>query len=551
MKLEITDIIHSTCKTQYDLDVEANITRPENRFGDFSTNVAMKLAPELHRSPMDIANELASHLNNLNKFSKVEAVIPGFINITLKDADIAAVLSQELTWQKINSNKQILVEYGDPNAFKEMHLGHVYSSIIGDVICSLLKSSGANVKSLIYQSDVGLNIAKGIYGMGEYVNWDISLLETAAEEKSIGYFYAEGEKAYNTDPAATDRIKMINNSVYLKDDNLINSIYEFGKNMSFDKFDQIFNIINVHFDKRYAESQSAATGKKLVEENIGKVFEKSEGAIIYRGEQDGLHTAVFINSQGLPTYQAKDLGLTQLKSNDFPDADKSIIITANEQVDYFRVVLAALAKLNPDLAKRTVHLSHGFLTLTSGKMSSRTGDVYTGSELINSVKQAVEDQYPESKVKNEIFMAAIRYTFIRQRIGNDIVFNPKESVAIEGNSGPYIQYAHARAKNILVKLADSKLSSITKNTNLENDERDLISLMSQFSEVVEQSIVEFMPHYICTYLYQLAQEFNSFYEKNRVVGDPREALRAEIVKSYVEILRTGLELLHIPAPDYM
>ncbi|HEY5268132.1 MAG TPA: arginine--tRNA ligase [Candidatus Saccharimonadales bacterium] len=551
MRSEIIEIIKSACKKQFDLDVEVIINRPEKQFGDFSSNVAMQLAVKLKRSPLDIANDLTNYLNSLKRFNRVNAIAPGFINITLKDEDLLVILDKDLTWKKTNSKKQILVEYGDPNAFKEMHLGHIYSSIVGNVICSLLESSGAEVKSLIYQSDVGLNIAKGIYGIGEYINWDLSLLESAINEKSIGYFYAEGEKAYNTNPSATDRIKMINNSVYNQDDDQINRIYEFGKQLSFDRFNQIFNEIGVHFDKQYLESQSGIVGKQLVEKNIGTVFEKSEGAIIYRGEQDGLYTAVFINSQDLPTYQAKDLGLAQLKFEDFPDAQTSIIITANEQVDNFRVVFAALAKINPELAEKTLHLSHGFLTLNTGKMSSRTGDVYTGSELIDSIKQAIEDQYPDSKVKNEIFMAALRYTFIRHRIGSNIVFNPKESVAIEGNSGPYIQYAHARAKNILAKLSDQKLASDFKSYSLQADERDLIALMSQFPEIVEQSIDEYMPHHICTFLFQLAQEFNSFYEKNRVVGDSRQDLRAEIVNCYVKILKSGLNLLHIPAPDYM
>ncbi len=551
MKSEITDIIKALCEKQFGIDIQANIDRPEKQFGDFSTNVAMQLAPRLKKSPLDIAKDLVKELNNLNKFSKVELVAPGFINITLKNADILSILNQELTWPKVHAGKQVLVEYGDPNAFKEMHLGHVYSSIVGDVISSLLKSSGADVKSLIYQGDVGLNIAKGIYGIGEHINWDISLLDTVTKEKSIGYFYAEGERAYQNNPAASERIKLINNSVYTKNDEQINYIYDFGKKMSFDQFDKIFNEIGVSFDKRYVESQSAVIGKNLVEQNIGKVFEKSQGAIIYRGEQDGLYTAVFITSQGLPTYQAKDLGLTQLKSKDFPEADKSIIITANEQDDNFKVVFAALAKIDPELARRTIHISHGFLTLTTGKMSSRTGDVYTGAELINSIKQAIEEQYPDSNVKKDIFMAALRYTFIKQRIGANIVFNPKESVTIEGNSGPYIQYAHARAKNILAKLSNLDSVSLDHDYILDVDERNLVSLMSQFTEVVEQSINEYMPHHICTFLYQLAQEFNSFYERNRVIGDPRQDLRVRIVNRYVRILKTGLDLLHIPAPDYM
>jgi arginyl-tRNA synthetase len=550
MKSEITDIIRSACKTMFSQDVEVNLNRPEIQFGDFSTNIAMQLAQKLHKSPIDIAKELASHLSQTKKFASIEVVKPGFINIRLNDKDILSILGSEISWQKTNLNQQTLVEYGDPNPFKEMHIGHAYSSIIGDVISSLITSSGSSVNRLIYQGDVGLNVAKGIYGIGEYINWDISLLESGTKEKSIGYFYAEGEKAFNSNPAANDRIKMINLSVYSKDDEVINKIYDFGKKLSFEEFNKIFEKLGVHFDKRYLESQTAVIGQKIVEENIGKVFEKSEGAVIYRGEDEGLHTAVFINSQGLPTYQAKDLGLSVLKFRDFPKTDKSIIITANEQTDYFRVLFAALSKINPEEAKKSSHISHGFVNLSTGKMSSRSGDVYTASDLIDSVNQAIQKQYPDSKVKDEIFMAAIRYTFIKQRIGANIVFDPKESVAIEGNSGPYIQYAHARAKNILAKIPKT-VKSIDIHTNLQKDERDLVAFMGQFPEIVETAIVELLPHQICTYLYQLAQEFNSFYEKNRVVGDDRQDLRAEIVSYYAKILKTGLELLHIPAPDYM
>lgn len=550
MKTELTDIIKLACLDEFSVEIEPIINRPESQFGDFSTNIALQLAPKLKKSPLDIAKVLVDYLINLNKYKKVEFIAPGFINITINDSDLLKILKTELNWKKINVGKQIIVEYGDPNAFKEMHLGHVYSSIIGDVICSLLKSSGADVKSLIYQGDVGLNIAKGIYGIGEYINWDTSLLNTAAKEKSIGYFYAEGEKAYNSNSAATERIKQINVNVYEKNDQLINEIYEFGKRMSFQKFDLVFNEIGVHFDNRYLESESSIIGKKVVEDNIGGIFERSEGAVIYRGEDEGLYTAVLLTSQGLPTYQAKDLGLTQLKLKDYPDADQSIIITANEQDDNFKIVFAALAKLNPALASKSVHISHGFLTLNTGKMSSRTGAVYTGVDLIESIRQAVEKQYPDSKVKDQIFMSSLRYTFLKQRIGNDIVFNPTDSVKIEGNSGPYIQYAHARAKNILAKVDNARNENF-KADNLNQDERDLISLISQFTEVVERSILEFMPHHICNYLYSLAQQFNSFYERNRVIGDPRQDLRVDIVKTYVLILKTGLSLLHIPTPDYM
>jgi arginyl-tRNA synthetase len=188
-------------------------------------------------------------------------------------------------------------------------------------------------------------------------------------------------------------------------------------------------------------------------------------------------------------------------------------------------------------------------------MSSRTGDVYTGKQLLAEVKEAIMKQYPDSKVQDEVFLAAIRYTFLRQRLGNDIVFDVKESVSLEGNSGPYIQYAHARARSILDKAdnAGKKIAPELKidQIPLEDPERYLAMKISEFPEIVKNSTNSFMPHYICIYLYELAQEFNKFYENNRVIDDPRMFTRLYLVKIYAEVLQTGLKLLKIPAPLHM
>jgi arginyl-tRNA synthetase len=188
-------------------------------------------------------------------------------------------------------------------------------------------------------------------------------------------------------------------------------------------------------------------------------------------------------------------------------------------------------------------------------MSSRTGDVYTAEKLLDDVEATIAKQYPDSKVKEDVFTASIRYTFLSQRVGTNIVFNTQESVGLEGNSGPYIQYAHARGRSILDKASkmDEKLEKSLRVASIpfEKSERLLAAKISEFSEIVERSIEEFMPHHICNYLYELAQEFNRFYEKNRVIDDPRMFTRLVLVKSYTEVLKSGLNLLGIPAPMHM
>jgi arginyl-tRNA synthetase len=250
----------------------------------------------------------------------------------------------------------------------------------------------------------------------------------------------------------------------------------------------------------------------------------------------------------LPTYDGKDLGLAELKDRDYPQAARSIIITANEQVEYLKVMLAALGQFEPALAAKTSHLSHGFLSLTTGKMSSRTGKVYMAQDLLEAVSEAVRQQYPASPVQREAYLAAVKYTFLKNRIGGDLVFDVQESVSLEGNSGPYLQYAHARARSILKKAGQVPAGDIN---DLQPAERSLARHLSEYPEAVGKAVQELMPHHIATYLYELAQAFNRFYEKNRVVGDEREAVRLQLVAAYAQILQNGLGLLNIPAPGQM
>jgi arginyl-tRNA synthetase len=554
VKKQIESLLQTICKKLYGVDVDVNLVRPDNKFGDYATYVSFDLSPQLHKSPKEIAKQIADEIKS-DLISKSEVAGPGFINVYLSDSALAKAYKSALVWDKINSGKEQLVEFGDPNPFKEMHLGHLYSSVVGDSIASLLESSGSDAKRLSYHGDIGLHVAKWIWAVGQETNWNPEKLINEGNNIDLGAYYVKGAKAFEEDKKAEAQIREINEHIYKRDKAEINEIYELGKEVSFKKFDEIFKRIGVHFDKRYLESQSAEIGLKIVNENVGEVFSKSDGAVIYKGEEKGLHTRVFVNSRGLPTYETKELGLTVLKDKDYPKADLSIIITANEQAEYFKVVLAALSEINPDLAKKTEHITHGFLSLSSGKMSSRTGDVYSAEKLLDDLQAAVKKQYPDTKVKDDIFKSALRYTFLKQKIGNDIVFDTNESVSLEGNSGPYIQYAYARAQSILEKVKslnpDLKGSLKVEDVPLQPAERDLAVKISEYPEVVERTLRELMPHYICTYLYELAQEFNRFYEANRIIGDPRIFTRLELVKTYAKVLENGLQLLNIPTPVHM
>lgn len=541
--------IEQVCKELFGDDTSVVLARTEEKFGDFSTNIALQIASKQNKNPREIAQLVAEHLQSIDGIRQVSVAGPGFINLTLSDKKLWNQVIQ--TSIKSLEGQEILVEFGDPNPFKAMHLGHLYTAIVGDSIASLFEALGADVKRLSYHGDVGMHVAKCLWAVGEHIKWDIQKLNSLdLGDSDISNFYVIGAKAYKEDKANAQAIEAVNTNIYSKDREDVNVIYDLIRTKSFEEFDKIFGKLGIRYDKRYLESQSAETGTEWVKQNMGKVFEESDGAIVYKGEKVGLHTRVFINSRKLPTYEAKDLGLAKLKQQDYPDALQSIIITANEQTEYFKVMLAALNEIEPALASKTTHIAHGFLSLTTGKMSSRMGNVFAATNLIAMVSDTTKSSYPKADLQQtRTDLAALKYTFLKQRIGGDITFDINESVSLDGNSGPYIQYAYARASSILSKV--TTLSDSWTDLVFEPGERTLVCKLSEYTEVIEKATNELMPHYICTYLYELSQAFNRFYEKSRVIGDPRQDLRIKLVDQYANILKSGLALLGIVAPKKM
>lgn len=550
MKSELEAAIAQVCKDLFDVDARPNLTRPDEQFGDYATNIVLQLAGRLNKKPRELAEQLAPELQKKlsDHVSEVSIAGPGFINLRLSDARLLAAMGYRAS--STLKSEEIVLEFGDPNPFKEMHLGHLYTAIVGDTIARLFEAKGAQVHRVSYHGDVGLHVAKAVWGMRTWQtkeNRDVTSIRSEERASFLSTIYAYGASEYEKSQASKDEIQEVNEHIYRADDPEINKLYRLGKEWSFTYFDEIFDELGIHFERRYLESESSQEGLKFVQDSVGRVFEKSDGAVIYRGEKAGLHTRVFVNSRGLPTYEAKDLGLAELKKRDYPTADRSIIITAHEQSEYFKVMLAALREIDAELADKTTHLSHGFLSLTTGKMSSRTGRVYSALSLMRKVEEIAKQAYPDSGMQDEVYKAALKYTFLKNRIGGDIVFDVKESVSLQGNSGPYLQYAHARARSVLAKATLKQQSS----NDLEKGERTLARKITEYPEVVQLAINELMPHHIATYLYELAQTFNTFYEHNRVIDDPREAIRLQLVKQYANTLKDGLELLGIHAPDRM
>lgn len=555
--VEIQKTIEDVCRELYGVDADVVLTRPEEQFGDYATNVALQIAGQIGQNPREVAEAIAvkTRENSVKTVKSIEVAGPGFINVSLTDAALLNELRTDTSG--LSTSKRVLLEYSCPNAFKELHTGHLYQTIVGDALGKILEATGATVFRANFGGDVGLHVAKCLYGIvqtlgGEYPD-RLGEIEADKRPEWISSMYVLGAKAYEEDEAAKTQITDINAQIYTfhdQDDHTNNlaQIYWQCREWSYDYFKAFYEKIDVApFDKYYPESTTTKPGLDLVKQHTGTVFTESDGAVIYAGEDAGLHTRVFITSKGLPTYETKDLGVITTEVHDF-SYDKRILITGNDQTEYMKVVFAALGAIDADLAAKQNHMTNGIVRFGSGqKMSSRLGNVTRAVEVINTVVETVQQENPDSTDPYSTALAAIKYSFLRHRLGGDIAFDIHESVSLEGNSGPYLQYAHARARSILAKTG----VPAEDVTDLTTDERTLVRKLTEYTDVVAKTANGAAPHLLCTYLYELAQTFNRFYEKNRVLGDPREQQRLVLIQRYADILKAGLGLLGIQAPDTM
>ncbi|MBI2285324.1 arginine--tRNA ligase [Candidatus Saccharibacteria bacterium] len=559
---ELKKALKQTVKDLFGVEVEPELTRPEEQFGDYSTNVAMQLGSKLGKPPREIAETLANKIQDSPMVAKTKVADPGFINFFVSDK----ALLDELQRQPIQTydGQTVVVEYSDPNPFKVLHVGHLYTSIVGDAIANLFETAGAKVARVNFGGDVGLHVAKTMWAVLQKLGGEspekLQIIEPGKRSEWLTDCYIEGNNAYEQSADAKSQIVKLNKRIYQITEQQDKSsplaqIYWTARQWSYDYFTKFYEQIGSHFDRFYPESETVEPGLKAVRENIGKVFEKSEGAVVFKGEVHNMHTRVFINSQGLPTYETKDVGLILKKWQDY-HFDRSIIITGNDIYEYMQVVLKAVEQIAPELAQKTTHTTHGLVKPTGGvKMSSRLGNIIRAEDVLAAASEA--NKQANRQENFDVGLGAVKYAFLKNRIGADFIFDPAESVSLQGNSGPYLQYAYVRARSILHKgpraegrgNGDFALSPMPYA--LEPDERSLTRKIGEFAEVVEQATSDLLPSHICTYLYELAQNFNRFYEKNRILGDEREASRLNLVEAYAKVLKDGLQLLNIATPEKM
>ncbi|MBT5262949.1 MAG: arginine--tRNA ligase [Candidatus Magasanikbacteria bacterium] len=543
-------------------------TPPNMVMGDIAL-ACFPFAKQLGKSPVDVAHDVQEKITEMESdvISRVEVSGP-YLNFFIERSFLASYIMEEVLekgedyGKHLQSKKtQILVEYGCPNPLKAFHLGHVKNLITGESVARVLENAGYDVKRVNYQGDVGMHVAKSLWGIYN-VKEEFDALEHKTTKEKIAFLgkaYVSGSKHFEKGEKEKAEIVAYNKRVYTKDPS-IQEVYKEAVAWSLTYFDEVYKEFGTRFDALYFESQMFERGVEIVQKGLKKdVFTKSDGAIIFKGSEYGLHDRVFINSEGFPTYEAKDLALAENHIKDF-SPEKIIHVVGKEQTEYFKVVFKAMEQTLPESVGKEHHIPGGFLQLKGDKkMSSRTGSVITGDTLVQITREEVENVMAESVVSNKsvvvgaVAMAAIKYTTLKSDITKDVAFDIEDAVKIHGESGPYLLYIGARITSILHKSSGGVLADTKLYSTITDEEKRLLLLLGQYPDITKKAAETYDPSHVARYLFDMAQCFNTFYTKCPVLQSEEEQkqFRLSLLRCTYIVLENGLSLLGISLVDEM
>ncbi|MEI6886787.1 MAG: arginine--tRNA ligase [bacterium] len=596
-------------------DQKVELTKPKDKtFGDLTTNISLQISKLVGKNPREVAIDLKAYLEkqNISFLAKIDIAGPGFLNFYLSTINptelIDLIISEGNMFGKAKEKKgRVMVEYGQPNTHKALQIGHMKSGVIGSCIVRLMENSGYEVIKANYFGDIGKHVAKCLFGliieyqkdekdyMKIYSEFDKSKyieiekdLNNKVKDKGIHFVanyinevYAKGS-SLDKDPEskATPVIDLINQDIYEYYNNPksekvnvnISKLYEITRKLSVEHQAQVFKLLGVEFDRQYPESEIFNEGYKLVSKYSNQnpecknpIFILDQGAIIFPGEKYGLKRWVFITGKNIPSYSAKDLGLAFKKFQEYPDLKKSIILTSVEQNDYFKAVIKALELIDTKFEGKLKHMGFGWMLLGNKKTSSRSGKTIKVMDLIEEITIAAKEKITEGKeysneeienISKAVGIGALKFFILSYEFHRDVNYDPEKVLSLTGFSGPYVMYGYVRANSILI---DAKQKGIDFDSSSDNeykpneDEKEVMSLLSDYPGIAFKSAEEFTPHKIAHFLFELTNSFNKFYGGNKVLGEniDETIFRLKLTKATSIVIKNGLNLLGINVIDKM
>ena len=565
MKNPIAKIIQDALK-ELDLDYsEEQIISlievpPTLEMGDYAFP-CFSFAKELKISPKDIALQVREKIGTPQKiFSDIQTAGP-YVNFfidkrIIADKLIPVIISEDENYGKIKQKNPMktMVEFPSPNTNKPLHLGHMRNMAIGDSVSRILEFNGEKVIKANLNNDRGIHICKSMAAYEKYGKNKTPKTEKKKSDHLVGEFYVMFNKKSN-DALEVRSHEMLR--LWESGDKEIKALWEKMNKWALNGFKETYAKFGIEHDVEFFESQIYKKGKDIVEKGLKeKVFEKEkDGAVKINLEKEKLGEKILLRSDGTSVYMTQDLHLAKLKFEKYK-LDKSIYVVGNEQDYHFNVLFTILKKLG--FEKEMHHLSYGMVELPEGKMKSREGNVVDADDLIEKVQDLVKKELEKreklSKTELEkrslvIALASIKYMLLKTDIKKNMMFDPKESISFEGNTGPYLLYSYARASSILNKI--KKIPRKFKVSNFEKKETELLTKLNNFTEVVSKAKENLNPSLIAHYSYELAQIFNEFYHDCPVINSENESFRIKLVQTFRIVLKNALNLLGIETLEKM
>ena len=554
--------------------------------GDF-TIVVFPLVRIAKSKPEEVAETLGNLLvDNVLEIEKFN-VVKGFLNISLTSSFwtnwLSNLSSINSRLPKAESRGELMVEYSSPNTNKPLHLGHIRNNLLGYSVSEILKSAGYKVYKTQIVNDRGIHICKSMIAWEKFGNGETPESSGLKGDKLVGKYYVAFDKAYKaemleltasgkTEEEAKKEAPIIQEAqaMLMKwegGDEKVNQLWETMNAWVYAGFDKTYARLGVDFDKLYYESNTYLYGKDKVTGNIenGIFYKKEDGSVWCDLTNDGLDNKLVIRADGTTVYMTQDIGTALLRLEDFPKIKQLIYTVGNEQDYHFKVLFKILEKLGYSWASNCYHLSYGMVDLPTGKMKSREGTVVDADDLMEEMSQKAKEittdlgkledleEIEKEVLYNSIGMAALKYFMLKVDPKKKMLFNPEESIDFNGNTGPFIQYTHARIQAIL-RRGKERRSVPFAEFELEDKEKSVLRLVKKLPEIIEESAVNYSPAVLCNYLYDLVKAYNSFYQSMPIFDDEnagQESFRIELTKQAGETIGFCLTLLGINAPERM
>jgi len=587
-------IISETQKAIFELYQEEvaesviNIQETRKEFEGQVTIVVFPITKISKQSPEQTANQigeyLVEHVENVTKFN----VVKGFLNLSIAESYFLNQFNEEILAADFgvfpSNGKKVMVEYSSPNTNKPLHLGHVRNNLLGYSVSELLKAYGYDVVKVNLVNDRGIHICKSMLAWQKWGNGETPESSGSKGDHLVGKYYVIFDKEYKkeiealkadgqTEDEAKKSAPLIKEAQQMllaweQGDEAVVSLWKTMNEWVYAGFQVTYKNLGVDFDKFYYESNTYLLGKGTVDEGLAKgvFFKKDDGSVWIDLTADGLDQKLVLRADGTSVYITQDLGTAEMKHDDF-NMDESIYVVGNEQDYHFKVLFLILEKLGKSWAKGLYHLSYGMVDLPNGKMKSREGTVVDADELIESMVTTAREKteelgktndFPEAD-KEELYknigLGALKYFLLKVEPKKRLLFNPAESIDFQGNTGPFIQYTHARIKSLLAKANYTFATNGADFSGIADVELEMILQLAKYPSEITIAAKAYSPASLANYLYELAKLFNKFYHDVPPIVKTEEGetkqFRLNLAKKTADIINSGMLILGITSPERM